>query len=341
MRITSLCVVLALSGAVCAQDVVVLENGDRITGTLVTAAEGVVTFKSTILGDLQIPLTAIADLQTAGAVELVSGAGERVMRQITSISDGALQLAGGGEGAPAAPSMSLQALAKINPPAREPAKWTGSLSVGGLIAMGNTERRSISSNADLVRRGETDRISFNAGWNYSEDKTGPGNWNLTERRAAAGLKYDYFLGEKSYLYAATSAMGDTQANIDLRYTAGGGYGFQWVERDDLSVATEIGLGYFVESYRDNTPSAEYLSGRAAVKAMWQAMEGIKLFDDLEVFPSVEDGADFYLTNALYTRMALTDSMFAEPRWEIDYDNTPSAGLERLDHRFFLSVGWTF
>jgi hypothetical protein len=34
-------------------------------------------------------------------------------------------------------------------------------------------------------------------------------------------------------------------------------------------------------------------------------------------------------------------MIASVAWVMDYDNTPSPGFERVDHRVLLSVGWSF
>ena len=41
------------------------------------------------------------------------------------------------------------------------------------------------------------------------------------------------------------------------------------------------------------------------------------------------------------RSKLSESMFAQLQWILNYDNTPSPGQERMDHRFVLTVGWSF
>lgn len=52
-------------------DVVILTNGDRITGTFVREVRGTVTFHSPILGNLEIPTAKVASLSTHAAMAVI------------------------------------------------------------------------------------------------------------------------------------------------------------------------------------------------------------------------------------------------------------------------------
>lgn len=317
-----------------AQDKVTLSNGDVLTGAIKTMADGKLTISSPLVGDITVPLSNVANLSTAAPVDLLNTDGERLKRRIAGIEGGDLKLEGD------IPSLALSRLGQINPPAKEPEKWTGSLTVGGSLTSGNTERRAIGAAFEAIRRSEIDRITADATWDYSEDKA-TGDWVLNQRRAGGGLKYDYFISKKWYFLATARVLGDTLADINLRFTGGVGLGYQWVENDTTNFSTEAGLSYFNENYRSATPSVDYLAARVAYKLSHKLGDSTKLLHGTEAFPSLEDANDIYFQMKTEVQTSLTASMIASLGWVWDYDNTPAPGRERSDHRVLLSVGWTF
>ena len=317
-----------------AQDKVTLSNGDVVTGAIKTMADGKLTISSPLVGDITIPLSNIANLSTSAPVDLLNTDGERFKRRIAGIEGGDLKLEGD------IPSLALSRLGQINPPEKVPESWTGSLTAGGWITSGNTERRAIGLAFEAVRRSEIDRITADASWDYSEDKA-TGNWVLNQRRAGGGLKYDYFLTKKWYLIATARVLGDTLADINLRFTGGVGLGYQWVENDTTNFSTEAGLSYFNENYRSATPSVDYLAARVAYKLSHKLSDTTKLLHGTEAFPSLEDANDVYFQMKTEVQTNLTASMIASLGWVWDYDNTPAPGRDRSDHRVLLAVGWTF
>ena len=346
MRLLPLCT-LILSFSLVAQngkpeaDRLTLANGDVLTGTVKSMADGKLVFTQQSLADLTIPMAKVADLQTLRPVRLQTDGGEVIERRIIGIKDGQLLLAEGAAGAPAAPSFALDRLAAINPPAKV-VKWSGSLAIGAEYVTGNTERRSVNSDFNAERRSDDDRITAAAFWNYSEDKDeATKDWRLSQRKAGGNLKYDYFLSKRSYLYATTSAEGDTRADIALRFTAGVGYGYQFIETPDCKLGAEIGVSYFSEDYRSALPTSEYVAGRAAYKFEKKLAERLLFKQIVEAFFGFEHGDDVFVKTDSRLIANLTDSMIAQLKVTFDWDNTPATGRDRTDLGAFLSVGWTF
>ncbi|HLQ36430.1 MAG TPA: DUF481 domain-containing protein [Planctomycetota bacterium] len=342
MRLVPFAVLLALlSPLLRAQDKITLTNGDVLNGTIKTMADGKLILTNAAIGDITIPFASIANLSTTNPVELVTSDGEILKRRITGIDHGELRLDGGAPGAPAAPALAVAMLGKINPPPVE-VKWTGSLKVSGALTTGNTERRSIGAAFDAVRRSDADRISADAAWDFAEDKDPATNaWRLTQRRVGAGLKYDYFISKRWYALATTRVLGDTFADLQLRYTAGVGVGYQWIESDTTNFLTEVGLSYFNENYLSATPSKDYLAARVAYKLRHAFSDRTRVIHGTEAFPSLENAKDVYFQMSSELQTNLTDSMIASLAHVWDWDNTPAPGRERSDHRIVLSVGWTF
>jgi putative salt-induced outer membrane protein YdiY len=333
---------MAISSAdLFAQDRITLTNGDVLHGTVKAMAEGKLTITSTSLGDVVVPGDQIENLTTGAPIVILTSQGERLRRRIAGIEDGLIRFAPGEDGAPEAPSMAFSNLDQLNPPPRKPAEWTGSFKLGSGWFSGNTERRNIGAAIDAERRTEIDRISADASWDYAEDRQSGSDWNLTQRRAGGGLKYDYFLDDRWYALATTRVLGDTLADINLRYTAGLGMGNQLIDDQRTSLLVEVGVSYFNENYRSTAPSVDYLAARVAYKLRRKLTEDTRLIHGVEAFPSLEDKHDVYFQAVTEMQTNLTESMIGSISWTWDYDNTPSPGRDRSDHRVLMSVGWTF
>src|SRR5690606_34276264 len=273
------------------------------------------------------PLDQVANLQSAAEVTLLTTGGERYRRRIQGLESGRLLLsdAAGGPGGP----LDLGQLAAINPD-ETPVTWTGSLTVGGLYLTGNTERRAMQAGFDAERRTADDRITLRGRWDYAEEKIAPGLWNLSQRRTYGGMKYDYFLGKRWYVWGNTSGEGDTQANLDLRFTAGAGVGHQLVDTDTFQLSLEVGPSYLYENYRTATPSTESVTARGAYTLTWDITDTIRLQQFTEAFESLEDKDDLFIRKDTRLQTKLTDNMVGQLQWILLYDNTPAGGNDRLD-----------
>src|SRR5687768_10112400 len=80
-----------------AQDKITLANGDLLTGSLKTMADGKITVASKLLGDVTVPLDTVSSIVTEAPVELESKDGTRSKGRIVGIDGGNLRL----DGAPA------------------------------------------------------------------------------------------------------------------------------------------------------------------------------------------------------------------------------------------------
>ena len=328
----------AFSTVAVAQDRITLANGDVLTGKITTMADGKVTIASPLVGEVVVPIANISDMSTQDMVTIETATGEtRMTRRILGIDGSNLRLEGETN------ALALDNLGMINPPEKPAPAWTGSVNLSGLWAEGNTDRRAVGLSMQAVRRAEIDRISVDAAWDYGQDKDqATGEWNLTQRRAGAGLKYDYFLSEKWYTLATARVLGDTLAGIDMRFTAGLGLGYTWIESEDVTFLTELGLSYFNESYRQpGVASVDYLAARAAYNYRRQLSKDTRLLHGVEAFPSLEESDDIYLQAKTEIVTSLTDSMIASVSHVLDYDNTPAPGRNRVDNRILLTVGWSF
>jgi len=233
---------------------------------------------------------------------------------------------------PSAPPPALQG----GPPPEDLNRWKGSVSVGGTIASGNTERKTGTATATVEKRREKDRTSFGLLWNYAQEDDA-----TTQRRTLGTAQYDYFFSEKLYGLAQASAEGDLNAQLELRTILGVGAGYQFLEDEQWKISGEGGLAYVDEDYKDNDADAEFLAARLAYKVDWKPNESWEAGQATEFIPSLEDADDMNARVDTHAKVLLSEKLFAQFQWLFTWDNTPADGAERVDNLYLLTLGWTF
>jgi putative salt-induced outer membrane protein YdiY len=331
-------VALAVLSAPCIlrADEVIFKNGDHLTGKIESLDAGKMTFTSPVAGKLTIEMKDVRTFASDGPIALKLNDGTVTHQKVSAAGDGQVALAPGGALQPQ--NVAISNIKYIN--FKE--EWTGSLTVGGSLARGNTDTDNLNISAAAVRRGEKDRVTVGAGFLYSRQRDpSTGNKNETENNWYIEGKYDYFLTKKVYAYVNARVERDLIADISLRFTPGVGLGYQWFDQPDFHFNTEGGISWL---YRDdrNDGTDESVAGRLAYHVDKKVYhDKLTLFHDLEYYPGLDRIDNYYFITDAGVRAAITDKMFTEFKAEYRYDSAPAPGKEHSDQRFLLGVGWNF
>ncbi|HET6204902.1 MAG TPA: DUF481 domain-containing protein [Planctomycetota bacterium] len=335
-------------------DEVLLANGDRLTGKILALGDGKLTFESAMFGKVTIPLASVKTFATEGPVEIHFRDATVVRQPIATAEAGRISVGPGGVVQPQ--TFSLADIAAINPPKRE-GRWTGSATAGFTVTRGNSETQGGNVVVDAVRRSEQDRLSFRGEYaaarqvveepNPTPPPATVENHTTTQRLITGTLKYDAFFSERSYFLASVKADKDAIADLDLRFVASAGYGYQWAETDATKFSTELGLGWLHEDFREPdpptppTPSTDQIAARAGYRLEKVLSPSVKLLHPTEAVHGFDDAHDFLVQTEGALRASLTKAMFSEVRVVLNWDSTPANGKERSDVRYVLGFGLAF
>jgi len=226
-----------------------------------------------------------------------------------------------------------------DPAVAEQPEWEGTFGAGLSLSSGNTDRRSANALIDAELREEDRRYTLGLDWQYA-DEAEDGPSELLERRAGVNAKVDFFLDERSYLLLTADAETDHKAQMELRYSAGVGYGYQIAEEEDWSLSIEAGLSQIKEELV-GAEEESFISGRfgyALERGLWERWT---FSQDGELFPSFEEASDVYMEIDTRLRCDFSDNLYGQFQWLFDWDNSPAVGSERADHRLLFSVGYSF
>ena len=326
------CILWVRAGAGLA-DEVTLENGDKLTGTIVKVEGGKLALKTDYTGPMEIPLEKIKSIVTDKPSEVHLITGEILKGKLKTTSDGKLAI---DPGPPREPTViDWKNIGAVNPPPVIPPQWKGAVNLGGSIQTGNISRATASVGAAASRKTDKDRFGLRFLFNYAEEKS-----EVTTRNAYGGLKYDYFFTKKLFGYLSTELLTDEFKDLNLRAVAGPGIGYQIWDDKVKSLSVEAGVSYIWEDRKvgqdDNWATARISAD------FWYKFGKIVTFSDLLIiYPSLKTGGEYFLRN----EAALTSPLGAG--WALrlaniwDRDSDPAPGILKDDLTWILSLQYTF
>jgi len=213
--------------------------------------------------------------------------------------------------------------------------WHGFVEAGGTYTDGNTDVRTARVAAEAIKRIEDDRYTTRAFWNYTRS-----GGEITERNAGINGKWDHFIDEKLYYNGIAGVETDQEADLDLRYYAGAGAGYQIRDDEKVKLYGEAGLVYFTEEFDDGSDNS-YISARVSYDLDYTVSE-TTLFEQIaEAFPSVENASDFNGRLDSKLSLEIKENWSAYIQHILDFDNTPAVGADRIDNRVVVGLRWTY
>jgi len=169
---------------------VVLKNGDRLTGEIIKLSDNILTFKSPLFGEVELPWKQVVELQSDDGVAVKLKDGSIAKGRVTLSSQGELVIDQDDLGR----SKPLQKtdIAMFNPPVVDRAvKYSGRANFGGVFNRGNSEDDALNFDTELIARTPESRYTVAAEVNEAEsagETTTSNRYLLTQ--------YDAFLSEK-------------------------------------------------------------------------------------------------------------------------------------------------
>lgn len=318
-------------------DVVELDNGDRLSGTVVRLAGGVLTLDTDWGGELEIDWTRVAALRSTGPLRLVLADGRSLTGRLVAAAvdpgDGEAGLAISPERGEEEP-VELAAITAINPEERPAVVWSGHASAGLVATSGNTDTENAYLEAEVTADSEKNRYSLGASFKESED-----DGVTKSSRTSAYLAYERRIDDRWYADGSATFTEDEFQDLDLRSTLAASVGYEIFATEVTDLSTEVGLAYVDERFL-TAPDDAYAAGRWAVdfRRRISAERGIELFHGHELLISFEDSDDKLLSTKSGVRFQLFQKLVAAVQYKVDWDDSPPPGTVSTDRTLLLNLG---
>ncbi len=313
-------------------DVVVLQNGDRLSGHIVHKRDATLVFEATHAGKVSIPWQEINTLTTDKPVIVM-------LRDHTGLTTETLAAAGGGRVRLdiSARELPMDQIAYLNPAPEQSGigvSYRGRANLAATDTDGNSTSRRIYADAELAARAKDYRYNLRAKINRQQEsgQQTASNWRTDGN-------YDWFLDQRTFRYVRSSFEHDRFKDIDLRSTVGGGYGLQLLENDRTSVSVRGGLDYVVVDHRtarnDDYPALGW--GLRATHLL--ETFDIELFHDQDGFIRIGSGNDITLSSRTGLRAPIAAGMNASVQLNLDWEQEPAPGRKSTDTVLLVGLGY--
>lgn len=222
-------------------DAVLLKNGDRISGTVKSMKDGVLTIATEYAGDVSISRDAVESVETDAPVAVLLPGDMVETVRLQAPGDGEEQDPWTQAVALAADETALRKLTK-------PKYWSGSVGLGLTMRSGNTDTTDFAFNASTAYARGDHRFTLGLSMEYGEAED-----LLNTRRYRGDARYQHYFVPRFYGYLLAGAERDDGRKLDLRLEGGGGLGYEVLARERTSLSFEGGLTYVHEEWNPFTP----------------------------------------------------------------------------------------
>ena len=217
--------------------------------------------------------------------------------------------------------------------AASPGRWSGNAELGAVATTGNTRTRNIT----VRSRAETQR----ARWHHTitAEVLGSSEKNATtaERYFLSG-KSDFKLDEKSYVFGLLSWEKDRFSGFDHRLLETIGYGRSVIDRSQLSLKLEAGVGARQSKLSDTGESRNegivHLGGNLSWKISQSATLTQTLFTDI--------GSQSTVTKAVTAlSTSIVGNLASKLAFTARHTSNVPAGFKKLDTETTITLVYNF
>lgn len=315
-------------------DVILLKNGDRITGEIVQLEYGQLKVKTDSIGTIYVEWPSVAAVESGYAFLVEWIGGRRAYGRLRT--EGGELVVADRTGEQPVPLAAIVTVGQADDDFWQ--RVSGSASIGATYAS-STDTGAGSAAFDATYRSRAIVAGLSGSYNRTTDSDGDASdrWRVAYRHALVRPRARYLLG-----------LASMEANDELglrgRLQVGGAYMWRFHEQPDSVASTYAGLVANEEWQTGDGGSTTSLE--AVLGLTWQiyrfANPETTLSSSLEVYPNLTDtGRVRARTDVTLKRKFYGDFTFQLQFYD-DYDSRPpSADAVTNDYGFTTSLGYTF
>ena len=324
-------------------DVVTLKNGSVIYGEVIEMAGGVLQIKTPASPDnlLKVNWNDVSKLSVNHPIPFHLKEGSVIMGTATAGPNGTLNVQA--EPLKGTMEVPMDSVTSMNPIIQPPVIYSGSVVGAYSQTTGNSHLRTASLLGDFVARSEQLRLTINGRYVYGENDN-----TLVARNARGTIKLDFFITQRFYWFASAYFENDRFQDLKMRTALASGPGYQFIDRGDYSgilkdmtFYAESGIAYFNEDFRVADDKSS-IRARISMKLNWPLWDDrVTLFHYDEIFPSLQNSSDFFLTMDNGVRFKIWNGFASGFQVTTRYNNNPARGTGDTDNLFLATLGYNF
>jgi putative salt-induced outer membrane protein YdiY len=338
---------LYASVTIVSAETVVMKNGDRITGAVVSSDGKEMTFKTEYAGEIKIQWVSIQELTSDKKLYVVTPEKKTVEGAVTT-QNSRLEVNTAQEGTVVVPLGDVKALRSeaqeqkyeksLHPGLLQ--SWEGGLNFGFALARGNSETRNVNLAFTAARQTLHDKLSLYANSLYSTNDKAGAVPSTTANTILGGLRYDRNLTSRIFGYGSADFQFDELQDLDLRSILGGGLGLHAIKSERTTLDLLGGGNYTREQF--GTGLTRNLAGLTiGDEFMHKIGTGTVVNQHFYFYPDLSNTGDYRFAFDVGTVTKLNKWLGWQNSLNDRYLSAPLAGNKKNDMIFTTGLNVSF
>ena len=345
-----ICLMILISCPSVFADQIILKNGDRLTGKIVKKDGDKIIIETESAGTITILWSAVEKIVSDEPLNLKLTDGQLIKGTVATENE-TIEVETQDAGTIEVTKEKIEVVRSVQEQAKFEAEeerlrnpslldlWRGSVDVGFSFTSGNSNNRALTAGVRGNRETFKDKISVYA--NAIQASNSNSGVSVTTAQAVyGGIRYDYNLSEKTFVFASGDFEYDKPQQLDLRSVIGVGVGYKAIRSERMSLDIFGGATYNRENFSTGVKrnSAEALIGNELTFAV---TDNIDFEQRLSVYPSITEGGKY---RALFDSSLITN-INDWLGWQVTigdrFNSNPPLGSKQNDFLFSTGLRATF
>ena len=319
------------------KDLVMMKNGDRLTGEVKKLENGMLYVDlDYVSGSIGLDWKQVEKLQSTGMYQITLQNGNHLVGTLERMS----VVDATGKDVVINSDVRVPASEVVNIESQKTSFWRqlrGSLALGLSYTSGNSQTAlnaddSVNYKAKAWAAGASYTSSFSG-------QSGSPQTNLQEVQAAG----ERYLGRNSFLFVLSDFLHSSQQELNLRTTLGGAYGQYWIRTNEQALRWLGGAVYTHEDFQSSRiqPTQQNFEGLVGAQYELYYFDRYTLQSQLLVFPGLSDFGRIRATAKTTLRVKLRNNFsLSFSLWD-NYDSRPPVVAKKNELGASTNLGWTF
>lgn len=320
-----------LAGQAVNADVLVLRNGDRITGNIKRIWDKELSVKPKYADEFNVDISAIEHIESSRHFEIDLKDGRSLVAQFSGAdSDGRQLIRVGDETFP----IELQALFELNEP-DEDIEWDSNVEFSASLNSGNTDSENAKLRADttvkLTDHRHIGEITF---IRESQDSA------TTKEQDLFKYTYNWLFRDPWFLLAQLSFERDPIIELENRVILSAGFGRDIWNTPRRSLSAQLGAGAQTEKIALQTSENAVLTWALRYRQDFFS-EDMELYHNNSITSNISGRTNTSYKTTTGLRFEVTDLLYANFSIDYDYETHPVDTAENEDVAVLVGVGLEF
>ena len=317
---------LFFTGSALANDQLFLNNGDRLSGDIISYNPASVSIK-TAYGVFDVPT------QTIGGITSPRYTKSDIIVAQPEVQEAAIMPVV--EADDVAPETQITTSSTDDETGLWGAQWSGQANAGLEFKSGNSDTSAYSFDAKTTAKWEKlHRMTLSAEYDYEED-----NDIETENKKSVMGEYDYFFAPKWFWSNSLALEQDEIEQLELRMQYVSALGYQFYDEDDLQLKISFGPGYEREEFENRDADDSMTASWALGYEQKFYDDFIRLFHNHDLSSPADDFGAYLFESETGVRVPLRKNIIATGEIEYDYDADAIQGTSKDDTTYRAKLGY--